>query len=199
MPAFHRIFGFKERRLKISSMILDGCQNIRYRLADSLSASYILPGHTKLQMSRQILTSLLVAGYMAGQFVAAPHAHAVADIQESSQAAPHVHLNGHADTSRCHHHSHAPCSNQSAESEHVQIAGDLEHDSDAVYLPNGINTAVLAKSTSAPTSFDACSASACTLITASLWDSSNCVGTTRFGGGSSSECDLFLAVRALRI
>jgi hypothetical protein len=132
-----------------------------------------------IEMARRFITSLLTIAYFVGQLGLPPHAHGSSRENQPSDhdARPHFHLSctTHGD------HSH-----------------DADHDSDAIYLPNGAELSLPAKSVAAPVCLNLVSNLAiATMATPPV--SFHASTEANSPDKCSSHCALYLALRALRI
>ena len=153
-------------------------------------------------MLRRSVSLIVMLGFVIGQIVAFPHAHADGRQPADHNARPHIHLawlahGSHShDGDHCHHHnadgshSHSPTPATKTEQD--------DHDSDAVYLPSDIGVSLPTKSVTSLDNFEIISTLTIAVVpsTTSVTD---CVTGPFFSGDCSPACPLYLALCALRI
>jgi hypothetical protein len=99
----------------------------------------------KAPMLRRCISTLVLIGFVAGQLVAVPHAHAglSPEAQRKHDAQPHVHVghsHGHSHSHGGHSHDHA--GDRPSPTKSVPPPKGTEHDANAVYLPGGASATV---------------------------------------------------------
>lgn len=151
-------------------------------------------------MTRRFITSLLTIAYFIGQLAAPPHAHGDSRVNEPSDhdARPHFHLSlmthgGHSHDHELDHHHDA-----GDQFRHHDCAEHADHDSDAIYLPNGPELSLPTKSVTAPFCLNLVSNLAIECLVAPA-ESFHASTEATFPDKCSPRCALYLTLRALRI
>lgn len=100
-------------------------------------------------MLRRSLTLIVMLGFVSGQTIAQPHAHAASITPVDHDSRPHFHLSlfshfehSHEPEHAHHHHANGSHSHSPSADEHSRRD---DHDSDAVYLPNNIGDSLANK------------------------------------------------------
>lgn len=109
-------------------------------------------------MARRATVLALTIAYLAGQVSMVPHAHGVecGNCPTDHSARPHVHVGliEHAGHSHDHNHEHDHSTRHNPDREQSRSANQeplhTDHESDAVYLADGLGTSLLCKSISTP-------------------------------------------------
>jgi hypothetical protein len=155
-------------------------------------------------MARRSTTSLIIVTYIAGQLAMVPHSHGAVGISQSSDhnASPHIHVSwfdrvDHShDDGHSHHHEHGSHHSHRTTSDADTVP--VDHDSDAVYLPNEIGVSLSSKPVVSP---DCLSFIATIVIDAAhtpmAQSESGLVALSL--GECSPNFPIYLALRALRI
>lgn len=155
-------------------------------------------------MVRRYMSTLLLFAYLASQVAMVPHAHgAERGHQPSSQAErPHVHASwfegvGHSHgDGHTHHHKRDASRSQPTSSD--ANAGHEDHDDDAVYLQSDTTISLLSKSVTTPDILQVNVTALAAAVSVPIVVG-ECIADANLPGECSSDCPLYLALRALRI
>lgn len=161
-------------------------------------------------MTRLFITSLLTLAYLFGQLATPPHAHGSSRVNEPADhdARPHFHFSvtshgGHRHDLE-HDHEDAHSHHHDCDELHTQpvsAAADAEcddHDSDAIYLPNGPGFSLPTKCDTVPVCLTVFSNFAIATI-ATPPEYFPASTEANFPDKCSPHCALYLALRTLRI
>ena len=157
-------------------------------------------------MFRRLITTCVLAGFLAAQWAVSPHSHGVST-EPSHNDAPHVHLpfchhghdHSHAD---CHAHSHqAECVAADSAEEQQGVSNADGHDGDAVYFAAGstesvVNAVQKCPDQSPSAQSPAISADVCLLNESST---ASIVNLPEAPDNGAPSCARFLSLRSLRI
>jgi hypothetical protein len=162
-------------------------------------------------MIRRGISIVVLLGYLAGQVVMVPHAHAGQSPVDGHSLAPHVHV---LVCGICHqhhrhgHHGHGDAPHEHAANDHTTsdsrqgdsvLADECDHDADAVYVPTVIRAVRRAVETNTvdvkaqpPTALSSC------IAFGNFYQPSASL-VSRYPDTAGRHCALYLTLGALRI
>lgn len=155
-----------------------------------------------MDMYRRLITTCVLASFLAAQWAASPHSHGVST-ESSHDDAPHVHV---PFSHHGHDHSHAGCHAHPHRSkcdaaEQQGVSNVDRHDGDAVYFAGGSTASVVNAIQKCPdqspsTQPPAISADVCLLDESST---ASIVNVPKAPDNGAPSCARFLSLRSLRI
>lgn len=155
-------------------------------------------------MIRRYTSTLLLFAYLASQLAMVPHSHGAESGHQPSghNICPHFHTSwfenvGHSHgDGHTHHHKRDASHSQPTSSD--ANSGHEDHDNDAVYLQSDTTVSLPSKSVTTPDSLQVNVTALVAAVPVSIVVD-ECIADANLPGECSSDCPLYLALRALRI